>query len=157
MVDRCSECLTDNPNRAISSVREKLNKHGARLSSCLFNFERKGRIQGRHDGTGGVGGDSIFERAVEAGAEDVIEDDGGGEGGDHAYEVWTAPTDLNQVASALPGVESAELAYRATTPLNLPGEEDGISEEVAERTANLVAALEEVDDVSHVWTNVKDL
>lgn len=113
------------------------------MSSCLFNFERKGRIQGR--------GQDVFEQAVEAGAEDVVED------GEDGYEVWTAPTDLNLVASALPGVESAELAYRATSPLNLPGEEDGISEETAERTAMLVGALEEVDDVSHVWTNVRDL
>lgn len=76
------EALTDNTNRTTGNVRERLAKYGARMSSCAFQFERKGLIKVRPrskqtlvEGCEGAGDEETFERvfdmAVEAGAEDV--------------------------------------------------------------------------------------
>lgn len=63
-------------------------------------------------------------------------------------------------------VVSAEQAYIATTPLNLPAETEEIqggggeailSDEVAERVVNLAEGLKELPDVMKVWTNVEGL
>lgn len=102
------------------------------------------------------------------------------------HQIITPPAELNEISKALQAIisptdsssssdsnlnsdlfiESIELAYLAPNPLLAPAEDgqidaaeesgETISEEVAEKTANLVDSLEEVDDVVKVWTNVKD-
>ena len=68
------ECLTDNRNRAAADVRSTLGKGGGSLAttgSVSFNFERKGAIEVPAEG---VDFDDLFEKAAEAGAEDVTDD-----------------------------------------------------------------------------------
>ncbi|MCC2711434.1 YebC/PmpR family DNA-binding transcriptional regulator, partial [Erysipelatoclostridium ramosum] len=80
------ECLTDNRNRAAADVRSTLGKGGGSLATngaVSFNFERKGEIVVPSEG---LDFDDLFEKAAEAGAEDVIDD------GD-TYTVVTAPSD----------------------------------------------------------------
>ncbi|KAJ9126402.1 hypothetical protein QFC24_002140 [Naganishia onofrii] len=170
------ECLTDNTNRAVSKVKEMLAKHGCRFSAVAFQFERKGllKLEIKPDSTidKEVFFEQLFDVAVDSGAEDVKlvsqEDDKAEE---VVYEVITAPTDLSDVASLLQSsplgkdmqIMAVEQAYIPTTPLYLPGtanrpeEGEEIGEEAAEKAFGVLGALDEVADVTKVWTNVRGM
>lgn len=154
------ECLTQNPARTVTRVKEILNKHACRISSVGFLFERKGIIviQPNVDGF-----DDLFEVAVEHGAEDVRE----AEGEDGAiWEVITPPTSLGTISAAISSapqgfvIQSSELSYIAIDPLAVAedtkdaAEGAGITEDRAEAVDKVVSLLEEEADVLRVWTNI---
>ena len=96
------ECLTDNRNRAAADVRSTLTKGNGSLAttgSVSFNFERKGQIVVPAEG---VDFDNLFEKAAEAGAEDVTDD---GE----VFTVITDPSDMIDVRKAA-GLTQKQLA-----------------------------------------------
>ena len=136
------EAFTDNRNRTGSEIRHVFSKHGGSLGepgSVAWVFEKKGSIV--VDASRYSEDDLI--PAIDAGAEDVVVDEG-------VYEVVTDVTDFNAVRTALvdAGVEleSAELAQRPTTRVEV---EEG-------RVASLMRmleALEEHDDVDAVHAN----
>ncbi|PIE06470.1 MAG: YebC/PmpR family DNA-binding transcriptional regulator [Rhodobacterales bacterium] len=137
------EAMTDNRNRTASTVRSTFSKNGGNLGetgSVGFMFERKGEITypasaGDHD--------TVFEAALEAGAEDV-------ESSDEGHTIYCADTDLNEVSSAMDAAlgesDSAKLIWKPTTTTEL-GLED------MQKLMKLVDALEDDDDVQHVYTN----
>ncbi len=137
------EALTDNRNRTASTVRSTFTKHGGNLGetgSVGFMFERKGEILYPLS----VGDlETVFEAALEAGAEDVEDTDEG-------YVILTADTDLAAVAGALEETlgeaETAKLVWRPnmTTELDLEG---------MQKLMKLINALEEDDDIQRVTTN----
>jgi len=136
------EALTDNRNRTSSDVRHAFTKHGGNLGepgSVAWIFEKKGQIvvdAARY-------GEDDLMAAVDAGAEDVVED------GD-VLEVVTGPTDLAAVRGALEqaGVEvqSAEQVMRPTTRIE-------IDESQAASLMRMLDTLEESDDVQAVHAN----
>jgi YebC/PmpR family DNA-binding regulatory protein len=136
------EALTDNRNRTSSDLRHAFSKHGGNLGepgSVAWIFEKKGQIvvdAARY-------GEDDLMPAVEAGAEDVLED------GD-VLEVVTGPTDLVAVRGALEqaGVEvqSAEQVMRPTNRIE-------VDEGQAATLMRLLDALEESDDVQAVHAN----
>jgi transcriptional/translational regulatory protein YebC/TACO1 len=87
--------------------------------------------------------DATLEAALEAGAEDFVRD------GDQ-YVVTTAPADLHTVQDGLKGkglaIESAEIAMVPKNTVKVEGAD-------AEKILKLVEALEELDDVSKVFSN----
>src|SRR6056297_733343 len=90
------EAMTDNRNRTASTVRSTFGKHGGNLGetgSVGFMFERKGEIV-YPPGAGDE--DTVMLAAIDAGAEDV-------ESGEDGHVIYTADTDLNEVATALEG------------------------------------------------------
>lgn len=99
------ECQTDSPGRTHARVKEAFNKHGVRLSSTVHMFQRKGviRLLTAKD----ANFDSVFEAAVEQGAEDVREWDEGvvDVDGDHeqatAVEVICDPSELVGISNVL--------------------------------------------------------
>jgi transcriptional/translational regulatory protein YebC/TACO1 len=103
-------------------------------------FERKGEVV--YPLSAGDA-DTIFEAAIESGAEDV-------ESSDDGHVIWCADTDLNDVSSALETAlgetESTKLVWKPTTTTEL-GLED------MQRLMKLVDALEDDDDVQRVTTN----
>lgn len=116
-------------------------------------FERKGII--RLSPQGKATFDSLFDAAVEAGAEDVQELEP--EDGEVVWEVTTAPSDLGTVTSALSNEElysisDSELVYIPNDPVEVGPE--GIDEERAEAVEKAVGNLEEEPDVVRVWTNL---
>ena len=137
------EAMTDNRNRTASNVRSTFAKNGGNLGetgSVAFMFERKGEIVyaasvGDHD--------TVFEAALEAGAEDVESDEEG-------HVVYCADTDLNEVSAAMDAAlgesESAKLIWKPTTTTEL-GLED------MQKLMKLIDALEDDDDVQHVYAN----
>jgi YebC/PmpR family DNA-binding regulatory protein len=137
------EALTDNRNRTASSVRSLFGKHGGNLAetgAVSFMFERKGEIVYSPDV---ADADTVFEAAIEAGAEDV-------ESGEDGHTIWCEATDLNEVSTALEAAlgeaETAKLAWKPQT-LTPVDEHSGAT------LMKLIAALEDDDDVQHVTAN----
>lgn len=137
------EALTDNRNRTASEVRATFNKFGGNLGetgSVNFMFDRVGQIL--YPASAGDA-DTVFEAALEAGADNVESDENG-------HEITTAPDDFNAVREVLEGdfgtPEEAGLAWKPqnTTPVN---------EDQAQTLLKLLDALDDLDDVQSVASN----
>jgi YebC/PmpR family DNA-binding regulatory protein len=136
------DCLTDNKQRAVADVRHALTKNGGNLGtdgSVAFLFKHCGRI------FFGPGSDEnkVMEVALEAGAEDIINDEDG------SIEVITPPHEFIQVKEALLKanlkIELAEVAMRPTLENALSGD-DGI------KMQKILDTLDDLDDVQEVYT-----
>jgi YebC/PmpR family DNA-binding regulatory protein len=137
---------TDNRNRTAGDIRHILSKHNGSLgeSGCVgWMFKRKGYIS--LERTEGLDVDGLLLLALEAGAEDVLEEE-------DIIEVTTAPEDLERVRKAL---ENAGMQVAMSEVAMLPDTEVKVEDkEVAEKLLRLVDALEDHDDVQNVYTNV---
>ena len=137
------EVLTDNRNRTGSDVRSLFTKRGGSMGepgTVAWQFERKGTILVDRS----AGEDELVLAAVDAGAEDIVDD------GEY-WRVLTGPTDLHAVRTAIEEagmtVESADLTME---PQNLiPVDDKG----TAKRVLDLVDALDDLDDVQAVHGN----
>ncbi|WP_224368258.1 YebC/PmpR family DNA-binding transcriptional regulator [Hyalangium versicolor] len=137
------ECLTDNRNRTSSEVRISFSKGGGNLGAegaVGWMFHKKGVIAVKPGPTE----DQVMEKAIEAGAEDVINH------GDEGFEVRTSPADLHTVAASLEtaGLKLGEQkwSFFPQTTVKLEGEN-------AKKMLKLMDALEENDDVQNVHAN----
>ena len=139
------ECLTDNKNRAAAEVRTALNRQGGTLAdpgSVAYNFSRKGVIAITK--TDGVTEDDILMAVLDAGAEEVI-DQGGG------FEVVTEPSQLIAARTAL---QEAGLDYDSAEAEFLANVKIDADAETARKLFKLVDAVDDLDDVQNVYTNV---
>jgi len=136
------EFMTDNRTRTVADVRFIFNKHNGSLGvsgSVAFLFDRKGLIifDTEQDF------DTLFETALEAGAEDVKEE------GD-SYEIITDPAAFIEVREALAAQglkwQSAEVTMIPQTTVQLEGKQ-------AEQMLKLMDKLEDNDDVQNVYAN----
>ena len=137
------ECLTDNRNRAAAEVRSTLTKGNGSLAttgSVSFNFERKGQIVVPAEG---VDFDNLFEKAAEAGAEDVTDD---GE----VFTVITDPSDMIDVRKAL---QDAGFDYDSADLVMMPKNEVELSLEDAQKVSKLIDNLDDLDDVQNIYSN----
>ncbi|HKY33417.1 MAG TPA: YebC/PmpR family DNA-binding transcriptional regulator [Candidatus Polarisedimenticolia bacterium] len=137
------ETVTDNKNRTLPEIRHIFSKHGGNMAAAnavAWMFEKKGYLAVQAKG---MPEDQLLELVLEAGADDLRQDGDG-------HEVFTAPEAFEAVKEALKakGVEitASELAM---TPKNTVRAEGS----AARKVLNLVEALEEHDDVQHVWAN----
>jgi YebC/PmpR family DNA-binding regulatory protein len=138
------EGSTDNANRTVAEVRHAFSRNGGNLgatNSVAWMFTRRGEIIVAADKRAE---DTVMEDALEAGASDFTRD------GD-LYVVTTEPNDFLGVLDALKArkytVESSELAMIAQN-LVRPEAAD------AQKVLKLIDVLEELDDVSKVFTNL---
>ena len=138
------EVLTDNRNRSAAEVRNIFSKHGGQLAqpgAVAWGFERRGSIA--VDGAK-YAEDDVMAAAIDAGAEDVVQD------GDQ-FQVLTEPADFAAVRDALTaaGIEfdNAELTMIPKTTVTL-------DEKKSFQNMNLVSALEDLDDVQQVYSNL---
>jgi YebC/PmpR family DNA-binding regulatory protein len=136
------EALTDNRNRTGSEVRHIFSKSGGNLGepgSVAWQFEKKGTIV---VDAGRFSEDDLMP-AIEAGAEDIVGDEG-------VWEIVTAPGDFTAVREALEAAgvdfESAELSMRPTTRVEVEEADVG-------KLMRLIEQLEEQDDVNAVHAN----
>lgn len=136
------EVATDNKNRTMPEVRHTLDKSGGRMAdpgSVMFQFARKGVIEISEKGE-----DALME-ALEAGAEDASEEDEG-------IVIYTSASDLMKVRKALVDggltVTSAELQYVPNNYVPVEGEN-------AEKLEKLLSAVDDLDDVTNVYTNAE--
>jgi YebC/PmpR family DNA-binding regulatory protein len=135
---------TDNKNRAASGVRSVFNEYGGNLAgsgAVMFQFLHAGQFLIAQDA---IAEDALMEIALEAGADDVIVTADG-------FEVRCNVHAFDKVAHVLEQKHikpiSAEIAYIATStvPVN--------DAKVAQSILKLHDALEELDDVQHVFSN----
>jgi YebC/PmpR family DNA-binding regulatory protein len=137
------ECQTDNRTRTVAEIRHIFSKNGGNLGesgSVSWMFQKKGSLVIER---AAVAEDKIMELALEAGAEDVVDD---GE----SWEVVTSPEDFNSVLDAIKGAKiepiSAEVVMRPTNSVRVTGS-------TAQQVLRLMDSLEEHDDVSQVSAN----
>ncbi len=135
------QILTDNRNRAASDVRSTFTRRNGNLGepgSVGYLFSQKGLILASGSE------DEILLAALEAGAEDVLDNEDG------TFEVVTTPSDLSSVRDALDAagvaIESADITQRPSTWVPV-GESD------ARKLLNLIDALDDLDDVQAVFSN----
>ena len=136
------EVATDNKNRTMPEVRHTLDKSGGRMAdpgSVMFQFTRKGVIEISEKG------EDAMMAALEAGAEDVTEEDEGS-------VIYTVASDLMKVRAALADagltITSAELQY-------VPNNYVPVEGEAAEKLEKLLGAIDDLDDVTNVYTNAE--
>ena len=135
------EWATDNINRTYPDVKLAFSKHGGNIAekgAVAFQFDRKGMIRVKGSG------DEVLMQALEAGADDVQEDDG-------ESLIYTAPTDLAKVRDALNAagleVTEAELTYVPNTTIEIT------DANTAGKIMRLMDALDDVDEVSNTHVN----
>ena len=137
------EALTDNKNRTAADVRSTLTKNGGSLGtagSSSYLFQRKGIISIQTDEF-----DKVFEVAGDAGAEDVIEDDG-------YVEVITDPADFEAVNTALTqaGFVAEEAEVKQEPITRVTPDAEGTA-----KALKLIEKLEDLDDVQAVFSNLE--
>ncbi len=137
------QVTTDNRNRTISELRHLISKGGGNLGeagSVAWMFQKRGAISIPKEA---IGEDDLMALVLDAGADD-LKDDGG------SWEVLTAPEAFDKVLEAVKGKRlepaNAEVAMIPQNYVKVEGKE-------AEQTVRLLEALEDHEDVQHVWSN----
>ncbi|MBW1893785.1 MAG: YebC/PmpR family DNA-binding transcriptional regulator [Deltaproteobacteria bacterium] len=137
------ESLTDNKNRAVAEIRHIFSKCSGNLgeNGCVgWMFEKKGYIVTEKEA---VDEDVLMETAIEASAEDVLED---GEN----FEIITEPGDFDQVKEA---IINASIPYIVAEITMLPQSTTNLEGKEAEKMVRLMEMLDDCDDVQKVYTN----
>ncbi len=137
------EVLTDNKKRTVSEIRHLLSKHGGHLgesNSVAWMFTKQGYVLVAKTA---AEEEALMTAAIDAGADDLRDDEGN-------WEVVSPPEAFPTVLEAVKqlGVEpiTAEIAMLPQNYVKLAGK-------VAQQMLKLLDALEDSDDVRHVWSN----
>ncbi len=137
------EVLTDNKNRTVSDIRHIFSRYNGNLGeagSVGWMFQQKGYF-GLPKGE--VTEDRLMEVALEAGADDVTEEDEG-------FVVLTAPPAFESVKKAF---DDAGLKYQPAELTMIPQTYVPLEGKQAEQVLRLMNALEDSDDVQNVYAN----
>jgi len=137
------ESLTDNKNRAVADIRHIFAKCGGNLgeNGCVaWMFDKKGYIVVERSA---IDEDSLMETALDAGAEDVREDDSN-------FEVITAPEDFEAVKDA---IDEKSIPYLDAEVTMLPQTATSLQGKEADQMIRLMDMLDDCEDVQKVYTN----
>jgi YebC/PmpR family DNA-binding regulatory protein len=139
------EVMTDNRNRTVAEVRHAFSKRGGNLGtdgSVAYLFTRVGEISFAP----GVDEEQVMDAALEAGAEDVVTHDDGSIDVTTAWEEFAAVKEALEAAGLEPAGGEVTMVASTTVPVDADG---------ANKIMALVDALEDLDDVQNVYTNVE--
>jgi YebC/PmpR family DNA-binding regulatory protein len=138
------DVLTDNKNKAIAELRHAFSRNGGRIAetgSVGWMFERLGVINASG---GNLTEDELIEKLLDY---DIIDT----EKIDSTFVIKCSPKALDTVKQAIANlglkIDEAELEWVARTPMALSGGEE-------EKAINFLDALEELEDVQNVYTNL---
>ena len=138
------DCLSDNRNRTVSEVRHALNKRGGNLANSgavQYMFERLGVIVASQV----TDEEKLFDIALEQGADDI---EAAGEG---EYIITCQPAQHLEIFEALQqasfNLYHSEVGFKASNEIKLDEDEQ-------EKVLGLIDALEELDDVQDVYSNL---
>ena len=140
------ETLTDNTNRTSADIRHIFSKCGGSLGTtgCVsYMFEKKGFIV--VDGSG-VDEDTLMMEALEAGADDVVAQDG-------YFEIYTAPADFSAVREAVEANKDYVILDAGVQMI--PSNTVTPSAEAEVKIRRLLDMLEDNDDVQNVYHNAE--
>jgi YebC/PmpR family DNA-binding regulatory protein len=138
------ECVTDNRNRAVADIRHVLNRYGGSMGeggSVSWQFNRSAYFSILLDG---IDSDQIFELAVDAGADDVTI-------GSDLIEVVGPVESFKSISDSLTsnGIQPEEAGLRM-----IPVNEMTLTADETMQVLKVVDALEELDDVQNVYSNL---
>jgi len=138
------DVLTDNRNRVVGEIRHLLTKHGGNLAetnAVAWMFTKKGYIV---VGKSKAKEDDLMNAVLDAGGDDLRDDDDN-------WEVLSSPEAFHDVLDAVKklGIEpdAAEISMIPKNYMKLEGKQ-------AQQMVRMMEALDEHDDVRHVWSNV---
>jgi YebC/PmpR family DNA-binding regulatory protein len=137
------ETLTDNRNRTAGEVRATFTKSGGNLAetgAVSFMFDHVGMVE---FDSKVASADAMLEAAVEAGAEDVVSNEGG-------HEVYTTHESLRDVAKTL---EAKFGEPREAALVWKPQNMIAVDDVQGEKLFRLIETLNEHDDVQNVYAN----
>ena len=139
------DVVTDNKNRSASDVRSTFSKKGGNLGSdgaVAWMFNKKGEIIISSDQV--KDSEEFMMEVLEAGAEDIIEEDG-------EYQVITDPTDFRSVLDSL---TEAGYKYEEAEVTMLPENKVNVTDlAIAKKVLALYETLDDLDDVQEVHSN----
>ena len=137
------DCLTDNAQRTVAEIRSLMKKLDASMGdagSVTWMFDAQGVIVVPKDK---ADEDTVFMVAIEAGAEDILEED-------DTWEIRTQPQDFDTVYEAVnkTGIptERAEVTMVPKTTAPVPDDQ-------ANKVLRLLDELNDHEDVQHVFSN----
>src|SRR5438552_1733441 len=138
-----AEVVTDNRNRTVSEIRHVFSKNGGNMGeagSVSWMFSKKGYIV---IDSSKADEDTLMNLAIEAGADDFVNEGS-------TYEIYTTPHAFDPVLNALKekGIDtvSAEISMIPQTSVKVEGK-------AAQQVIKLMEALDEHEDVQHVYGN----
>lgn len=138
------ECMTDNRNRTVADVRHSFAKSNGNLgeNGCVaWMFDKKGQIIIDKDT---ISEEELMDKAIEAGAEDVIEEE-------NEFQIITSVEDFNDIRDNL---EKQEIGFLEASISMIPKNTVEVTEEkVAVSLLKLLENLEDHDDVQKVHAN----
>ena len=140
------EAMTDNRNRTAADVRLLFDKYGGNLGTagCVsWSFQRRGVIVIDNEDRD-LDEDSVFNDAIEAGADDI-------ETTEDVFEVYTAPDDFATVSEAL---ESSGYKFLSAQIEMVPQSYITLSDSAdIKNMEKMLDLMEDNDDVQNVWHN----
>ncbi len=139
------ECLTDNRNRAASEVRATVTRNGGFMAdpgSVSFMFERRGVVRVPAEGHEE---DDIMMAVIDAGAEEIIRSG-------TAFEIISEPSAVQEISRAL---DEAEIHYESDDVEFFAEMKVELDAKAAQKFIQLWDAIEELDDVQNVYSNVE--
>ena len=140
------ECLTDNVNRSISSVKAALNKCKCKIGvqgSVSFNYDNLCII-----GFKGISEEEAMNAIIEDGLDiDDIESDG------DMVIIYGNPKDLHALKSAIEKIKNVEFEIDEISMI--PKDKITISGEAKEIFDRLLNMLEDIEDVKDIYHNVE--
>ena len=138
------EIITDNKNRSFADLRTLFNKNKGNLGgtgSVSHLFDRKGEIKLSEEPSSE---EEVMSLAIEAGAEDVVNDD-------KLFYIITANDELSNVANTISesgaNIESQKLIYVPKTPATIS------DPSIARQVLRLFEAVDDYDDTQSVYGN----
>lgn len=139
------ECVTENRNRTVAELRHLLTRAGGDLAnngSVSWQFDRRAVYTVKSDGKNF---DKVFEAALEAGADDVVEEDG-------YIEIVGAVDTFKSINDHL---KAADIHPEEAGLQMIPQQEIELDKEQTLGILKIIESLEDSDDVQHVYTNLK--
>ena len=137
------QAMTDNKNRTVSELRHIFSKNNGNLgeNGCVaWMFDRKGYILVKGNDKSE---EELLDIVLEAGAEDIQEDEGN-------FEITCQPEDLEAVKSAL---EEAGITPKVAEISMVPQNTVKVTGKDAQQVLKLMEALDDHDDVQNVYSN----
>jgi len=139
------ECVTENRNRTVAELRHILSKAGGGMGdpgSVSWQFDRMTYFalpSDNHDF------DAVFEIAVDAGADDIQQDD-------ELIEIFGAPTNFKVIADHL---TKANIKPEESGIRYLPKQELSLDVEQTLKVMKTIEVIEELDDVQNIYSNLE--
>ena len=139
------ECMTDNPQRTLSSIRSIFNKRGGSLStngSVAFMFDRKGIIR---IPKGGLDADELQMEIIDSGVEDFEEQD----------DAFVITTPLEGFAPVQKKLEELKIEIENAELQRVPVETKTLDAESGTKVLKIAELIEDDDDVQNVFHNLE--